>query len=747
MLPFPMAMGRRRTDGYNIERSLLFDGASYLSRTPGSAGNRKTWTWSGWVKRGNIGAGAALFSAVSGATQQSTIFFRSTDDLQFYSETSGGTTIANVQTQSLFRDMSAWYHIMVVLDASNATASDRIKIYVNGELQSVNTTTAISNADHNINATISHAIAREATKASYLNGYIAETYLIDGQALTPDDFGEINPTTGQWVPKAYTGTYDTNGFYLPFDNNASTTTLGEDASGNGNDWTLTGFTVDDSVEDTPTNVFPTLNPLETRHATSPSQANLRFAPSGSSPQVAIASLPIPDGGQWYAECVKGSATGNMPIGLSGPGRTETYLSQNEAIAYWNNGQIHVDGTVVQSGLTTLSNGQAVGIAVDADAQTVQFYVAGSAVGSAVSYAGKSQVWFAGGNYVSGLIYDWNFGQKPFAHTPPAGFLPLSTKNLPDPLIANPKLHFDVSLHEGTAAAQSIILPFQPDLSAFKDRDAAASWAWYDSDRGPEVRLESNTTDGEATSDDGVTAFNVDGVTLGAQAQVNASGRNFVGYHWKKGVTPGYDSVAYTGNGIAGRTVAHGLGDVPAMMMMMSRASARSHVVYHQGITTPQSNVLYLNLTNAQSALSGAFNDTLPDASNITLGTYCNWSGEDYVAYLFAEVPGFSAFGRYTGNGSTNGPFVHLGFRPAWVMIKRVDSVGNWTIYDALRDGYNGANKQLYPNLSNAEGTSEHIDLVSSGFKLRTTDSSRNANGGTYIYAAFAQAPVKFANAA
>ena len=202
---------------YPISNSLRFNSAdsAYLSRTPASASNRQTWTWSGWYKRSTLSTSQMLFSARSGNTQ-SLLWVQSGDTLRFYSENSGGTGIGNATTSAVFRDVGAWYHVMFVLDASNATAANRIKIYVNGVEQTITISTTISNADHAINSTIEHTIGREATQSAYLNGYMTEVNFVDGQALTPSSFGLNDPETGVWSPKRYTGTYGTNGFYLPF---------------------------------------------------------------------------------------------------------------------------------------------------------------------------------------------------------------------------------------------------------------------------------------------------------------------------------------------------------------------------------------------------------------------------------------------------------------------------------------------------------------------------------------------------
>ena len=231
---------------YSIERSVRLNSAdsAYLNRTPASAGNRKTWTWAGWVKRSGTTAGENILGA-RGGTGASTSF-----TIQFGGTGYGGGTDRLVigfasaawkVTSQVFRDHSAWYHIVVAFDSTNATGSDRIKLYVNGiQVTSFNTDSAPSlNLDSAINSTVEHRIGSYASaSAQYLNGYLADIHFIDGEALAATDFGEFDATTGVWNPKEYTGTYGTNGFHLPFSDNSSNAALGTDTSGNGHTWTI-----------------------------------------------------------------------------------------------------------------------------------------------------------------------------------------------------------------------------------------------------------------------------------------------------------------------------------------------------------------------------------------------------------------------------------------------------------------------------------------------------------------------------
>jgi hypothetical protein len=283
-------------------------------------------------------------------------------------------------------------------------------------------------------------------------------------------------------------------------------------------------------------------------------------------------------------------------------------------------------------------------------------------------------------------------------------------------------------------------------------------------RGSTKQLYSNATDVEGTVTDALTAFNSNGFSLGANVGLNQNATTYVAWQWKAGgtavtntsgsitstvsagATQGFSVLTYTGNGTAGATVGHGLGVAPKMVIVKRRSAIESWGVYHASLPSA-AYYLVLNSTAAQDGAGGSiWNSTAPSSTVLTLGTstYSNTNTSTYVAYCFSEVAGYSKFGSYTGNGSSNGPFVYFGFRPKLVLYKRTDTTGNWNIFDSSRDTYNPEQSTLWPNLSNAESVSSSyaIDFTSNGMKLRTTNTDFNASGGTYIFAAFAENPFK-----
>jgi hypothetical protein len=344
-----------------------------------------------------------------------------------------------------------------------------------------------------------------------------------------------------------------------------------------------------------------------------------------------------------------------------------------------------------------------------------------------------------------------------AHSPthhPTGYVALNTQNLPAPTISNGASYMAATTYTGTGASLTIAntvgsASFQPDLVWVKGRSGATDHAWYDAVRGVQLQLESNTTTDETTETTGLTAFGSTGFTVGALAQMNTSAATYVAWQWKEGATQGFDIVTYTGSGSA-RTISHNLGVVPNMIIVKARTTASTDQgwpVYHSANTAaPETDYLLLNSTAATADLDTVWNDTAPTSSVFSVGTNANVNANNdtYVAYCFAAVAGYSAFGSYTGNGSTDGPFVYLGFRPRYVMMKRSDSTGEWQINDTSRSPTNLADARLWANSSAAESsnTGGNMDYLSNGFKLRNTNSDDNTNGGTYIYMAFAENPFK-----
>jgi hypothetical protein len=779
---------------YQITRSLRFNSAdsAYLNRTPASTGNRRTYSHSFWLKRGDISRLQWVFS-VRQASGSSNFFyegiFYGDDTFSVQLRDGSGNEVGNIRTTQVFRDVSAWYHFLVVIDTTQATSSNRMKLYVNGSQVTAFGTATYPTQNFDSGANVStypffHGNFVSSVSSTYnYSGYLADVHFIDGSALTPSSFGETDTTTGVWKPKQYTGSYGTNGFNLKFADNSGTTstTLGKDSSSNGNNYTPNNFSVtagagNDSLVDTPTPYgtdtgvggevrgnYATLNPLD--NALTLANGNLQFDRATTSWASTRATAGITSG-KWYWEVTPTTVSGTLfcmvGVALNSATLSNYFATSATGWAYSaHDGGKYNNATYGAYGATWTTN-DVIGIAFDADAGTLTFYKNNVSQGTA--YTGLTS-----GPYIPAVsLYGThtayiNFGQRPFAYTAPSGFKALCTQNLPTPTVVQGDDYFNTVLFTGTGSAQSITgVGFQPDFVWQKARAETANHRLVDSVRGVDKVLYSSSTSAEATTDGVVDSFNSDGYT-GGGLDVVSSGLGAVAWNWKangSGVTntagtitstvsanttSGFSIVTYLN---ASGTVGHGLGVAPKMIIYKDRDNGSNNwVVTHTSLATMNNDYLVLNTTGA--AASGLGLSANPTSTVFSTSTALGGSGNKFVAYCFAPVAGYSAFGSYTGNGSADGPFVFTNFRPAFVLIKNSSNTGgvSWQIKDNERIGYNPSNTTLYPNLSNAEYSDAgnfEIDFLSNGFKIRTsTDAGTNASGNTYIYAAFASNPFKF----
>jgi hypothetical protein len=778
--------GNSASTGYNLTRSLRFrsSASATLGRTFAS-GNRKTWTLSFWVKRGSLGSNQNILVSGPANTTDATfanIGFSSSNTFTFTAY-----SVAWRTTTQVFRDPSAWYHIVVAWDTTQATASNRVKIYVNGtQVTAFSSTFDPSlNFDGAVNQAAATYISLAHLSYGCFDGYLAETYFIDGQALTPTSFGSYSSTTGVWQPARYSGTYGTNGAYLPFTDNSALTTssnvgLGKDFSGNGNYWVTTNISITsgvtyDSMTDVPTLTSATaanytvLNPLDRANTNLvTSNANMVCTNTGGTGNAQIrASIALPSTGKFYWETKNTGSANNFSMGLT---TTTASLSTEGAgdVLYNENGVINNNGTTT-SGFATLALNDIVGVAVDVDANKIYFYKNNTLVnsgGTTINISAPFAPMF--GFYTTNNAQSVNFGQQPFAYTPPSGFVALNTFNLPTSTILQGNTVMDINLWAGTGATNVITnaAGFKPDLVWGKSRTNAYEHALFDSVRGANKQLASNSTAAEVTQTQGLLSFNSNGFTLGTSSDstVNnaGSGQTYVGWQWQAGqgttssntngsitstvsvnASAGFSVVTYTGTG-ANATVGHGLGVAPSLIITKPRNSADNWISWHTALGA--TGYIYLNLTNASATAATVWNSTLPSSSVFSIGTSSNInsSGQTQVAYCWTPIAGYSAFGSYAGNGSGDGPFAYLGFRPKFVLIKSTTSANDWIIEDTARNAYNVSNSKLSPNTSGAEFTDTNavgIDFLSNGFKIRGIDGSINTSN-TYIYAAFAESPFR-----
>jgi len=497
-------------------------------------------------------------------------------------------------------------------------------------------------------------------------------------------------------------------------------------------------------------------------------------------------------GKWYYEATATtiSSTAYVSVGWQSTSADQTTQS-NGVGAGANNSfgllmntslrQTKANGSIIASDTNTNASGDIIMVAVDFD--------------NSKAWLGKNGTWYDSGNPSTGAnpiatvlsgglspayqtynaaVLNINFGQRPFAYTPPSGFLPLNTNNLPSPTIPNGARVMAATLYTGNGTSLTVYnsannttgVTFQPDFIWAKARGAATNNQLVDVVRGYDKYLASDATASEQIAGNRMTSFNIDGFSVGNDSQWNGV-TTLVGWQWKAGgstpttgtgtggitnvqysanVSAGFSIVTYTGSGANG-TVTHGLGVAPSMVIVKRRSSTGSWPIYHSNLTSAAYYVT-LNTTNAQLSASTVWNSTAPTSSVFSIGTDVdvNASSATYVAYCFAPVSGYSSMGSYTANASTDGPMVFLNFRPRFVLLKNTTRILDWITYDSSRDLYNTETQQLYPNLSSAEAAGANIDFLSNGFKIRGASGSgiNNTSGDVYIYAAFAENPFKFA---
>jgi len=709
---------KKPADTIDITNSLIFDDGSstYLSRTVGTATN--TYTVSLWLKRSDIpDEYMYLFSSGSTGIGISKASSTGAGTLYIFS----GSTQWITSSQKLL-DTSTWYHIVLANNAGSAS------VYLNG--QEIASGLTLGSLSTSANAT---QIGRySGSGLYYLNGYLAEVHFATGTAYDADDFGNFD-ANGIWIPKAVSGiSYGNDGAYLDFSDDTSTTTLGEDQAGS-NDWTLNNFATTDQVEDSPTdNNFATFA-TDTNMTLSEGNKEIR-----STSDFESAHVHIPCSGKNYFEIeyVTKSAS-NDTIGVVSYAQTTRNWGASVSSGTGTNGRLGYamafeysrtdagqecdEGSVTSSVFTALSAGDVAQIAVDTDTGNIWF--------------GTDGTWENSGD-------------------PAAGTNPSTTKTWEDFTIAlggHPTNKFRIreeSEWEYTAPTDFVALTENnitvndqnlesPDFVWIKNRQQGDKHHLYDSVRGVQKALYSDVNTEETDEPNGLLDFNANGFTVGSEVEVNTANEDYVA------------------DGASNATVGHGLTVAPEMILVKNRSAVGSWCVYHSSLPSYQY-ILRLDSNGAQSTSNTSFG-AAPSSTLFTVnqnsGTNnTNINTNDYIAYCFHSVEGFSKFGTYTGNNSTNGPFVYTGFRPAFLMVKAYNTTSSWVIRDTERDeGINDGDITpfMYADATTAESTistsGRHIDFLSNGFKVRENLGITNSTN-SFIYMAFAENPFKYSNA-
>ena len=694
------------TDQATLTKSVKIDAGSDegLYRDFSSPSNNKKWTFSGWFKLANLGTNRTIISAGLDGGEYADVRF-DTNNIIYFQNRVGATNLVLSSTTRTYEDTSKWYHIVLIYDSDQGSASNRWKVYVDGDLQAVDNYPGSGDASAFNKASVRHRLSVSGTTQSseFTPAFegdfagIAQQMFFDGQAYTPDNFGITDTSTGRWIPKTLGSlTYGNNGFRLDFANTAGQT-IGDDTSGNTNDFSLYNLTTADLTTDSPTQNHAIID-IGLSGSLTYTEGNLKVTGVSNNWETAFATLPV-DSGKWYFEITVTTMPAFFIIGVSTldglANHKSTYVG-DYAGAYSMqiypgvNDYTYIDGTSNDEGVqTSLSSGNILQVAYDGD--TGKYFLGvndtwahsgNPSTGVNPIFAGHTagkKIYFGLSPY-NGGVFDFNFGQKSFSYTPPTGFKSLQQDNFPE-------------------TGKGI-----PDLSWIKNRDQGDGHQVYDSSRGAILAQRTDTNVADTTTNDGLQKFLKGGFAIEDDVSINTIGESYVAWNWvanggttsantdgsgatiastvQANQTAGFSIVTYTGNATAGAKVAHGLSQAPDWIWLTSRSLTSGPKVYHHKNTAaPETDYLSLNFNNATFD-SLWLNDTAPDSNCFTVGPTgysTNNLNATYVAYCWHEIEGFSKFGSYKGNGSADGTFVYTGFKPAWLMTKKSNSTGNWCI--------------------------------------------------------------------
>ena len=804
-------------DAYTIDNSCRFeDGDSpYMTFTPGSAGNRKTFTISFWFKRGNIDAAQHVLCAAA-SSDKITLYGD-----YLYADIAGITSDASASARTLLRDPSAWYHLVLAVDTTQSTSTNRIKWYLNGSQMTAMTAAFPSlNADSAFNNNTAQRIGTNPSPGYYYDGYIAEFHMVDGTALDQTSFGETGDY-GEWKPIQYTGSHGTNGYHLDFSNSSA---LGDDAAGS-NDFTVTNITASDQVKDSPTNNFAALNPLQkdaqgSNHTYSEGNLKVVEAGGGGYWRESFATFEVPKTGKWYMEFYH--VSGYAHIGLMSGSHAVSASDAMQTGHVWYDYDTQQGGTIAynNSSQTTGGTGANLVYAISVDAGVVKMYksnVLQHTFSQNLSTAGSNAVMpivqmYGGATWVANFGQDHTFagnksgganaqdasGLGSFYYSPPSEHKALCSQNLDDPTVI-PSEHFGTVIYTGDGGSDRTI---STDLSAvdfvwLKIRSGADDHRLANTVTGGNNHVKSNATDAESTGTTIIKSFSGSTFNVGSDGAVNGNSSTYVAWNWKAGGAPTADNSAgvgatptagsvkidganlgsalagslaakrqsanttngfsitwYDGTASEVKTVAHGLSEAPDLVTIKKLNGSGEG--WQTGSIHPLASMdftdaLYLHDQIAISDSASWWNDVAPSSTVVTLGgnSWNNASSSDYIMYCFHSVEGYSKVGNYIGNGSTDGTFVYLGFRPAWVLIKAINAGQYWVIFDNKRATSNPMGKFLIANTNDTEQTQDPMmDFLSNGMKMRRNDGYINNStySGGYLYYAVAEQPFKHTNA-
>lgn len=718
---------------FTVGNSAVFNTSNYLSRTPSSTGNAKTATFSRWVRRNINGQLQILFSAVVSGSQKFYIVLGTGNQFELYNYSSAYDF--RILTTRTFVDLSQWTHFYVAIDTSESTTADRIKVYINGVQE-----TSFDTADYpSLNFDMDFNTASVPNYLGYAEGpggniYSAETAWVDGTIYAPSYFGEVDTSTNRWVPKALTSiTWGTNGFYQDY---ADSGNVGDDESGNGNDFTNNSSVVQST--DSPTTNFAVLDP--TFCYATPTVGNL-VMDGYTSYSSNVATLGLTSG-KWYWEMTCGSTVGAPMMGVVpfDQKNKAQYPGQAANGIGWDGGNVYRNNSALISSYgSAMANGQVNAVMLDLDStpQTITFRQANSQLATINLIVNTTWFpYFRNGGAADASNATLNFGASSFTYTPPTGFIALSQDNL--------------------AGTDQFISAF----SWIKNRDATDNHMLFDRVRGATNYLQSSANIVNTVNVNTVQRFLEAGVQVGNDVQVNTASESYVLWNFMTQATGsgtsntsgditttclvdttlGMSVGTYTGSGVSGNTVGTGLDDCK-IFIVKRMSNATNWPVTFPDILTDDYQV-YLDSTGAQGA--GGFFDTSANTGGqigLTNHYSSNASTQPYFFLAFNSSQ-FISIGSFEGNGNANGAFApmlnSLGvpIQPVFFFSKNIDASNNWDVRDIIRSPYNPSTNNLQPSTSSAEvnGT-DYVDIITGGLKLRTSSANLNGSNKTIAYVA------------
>ena len=786
------------TDLKTFENSLMFDdeaGNEYLYATPSAAGNRRKHSFSCWFKKGtDTTATQPFFSAYGSNSDSGFREIRYVNDSITYSG-------YNTSYAIFYRDYdetSQWFHLLMHIDIDNSTASQRVRAWVNGIEQTQLSTDNRSSlsGDSPMCSTISHRVGSASPGSVMYDGYMADVHFFDGTLVPVTTLGQTDTTTGTWIAKDYSGlSYGVTGFNLKFANTAGQT-LGychNDNTAN-NYMTVSNMDVQKNlVKDTPSKNYPVLADFQESYKGNYANGNLRMS-SSTHGQTSLGrstiSFDVQDANGYYFE-TKNMATSSFGsnfhaygiVGVDADGIAPSSGS------LFPNGGSHVllqeDGNVRIRPYTGAAEVNLGASSLPKTGNTSTRDVIGVAVKAGKVWFSKNGIWgpnlgshnqgnpnsngkpaannltgrfrFCCATYDDNLSeQEVNFGQRRemrgtvnnnyvannggfFKYDPPAGFRALTQDEVP-------------SSNVGVT-----------DFAWLKNRETTDKPTIFDSMRNyGKARLETNDAAAESDQPDAVQKFLGGGIHLEDYADTNRDGDGHIAHFWSAN---GFNTSANTqGSGATVATtfqvnpaakfsmgtwekaggsnpekIQHGLGVAPEFIIMKIRDASSDWFVYHHSINSASGH--YLKLQSTDGTQTGSdFGSTAPGTTTFS-SSATGVSGRDLIFYAWAGVKGYSRFGKYSGNGNANGPFIHLGFKPKTLIVKSTSSGTNWELRDTARNPTNPVTHVWYPGISSTEYTTDSFEFFSNGFKIISSGGGRNDSGKDYVYAAWAEIPM------